>query len=81
PTQVPDELVDSILPSTPVLQQGTVTRAGARLLNVQPEVNLDQSYEALKRPKKNAEGEHAAMVIGYFIISNNALNLKYSLVE
>ncbi|KAJ6866127.1 hypothetical protein NC652_037621 [Populus alba x Populus x berolinensis] len=41
---------------------GTVTRTSARLRNVQPDVNLDQSYEALKRQKKNAEATQA----GYF---------------
>ncbi|XP_052304661.1 ATPase family AAA domain-containing protein At1g05910 [Populus trichocarpa] len=37
-----------------------VTRTSARLRNVQPDVNLDQSYEALKRQKKNADAAHAA---------------------
>ncbi|KAJ6959209.1 hypothetical protein NC653_037501 [Populus alba x Populus x berolinensis] len=45
--------------STPVVQLGTVTRTSARLRNVQPDVNLDQSYEALKRQKKNAEATQA----------------------
>ncbi|XP_047319146.1 ATPase family AAA domain-containing protein At1g05910 isoform X2 [Impatiens glandulifera] len=54
PTPIPDELEDgSIFPTIPVVQLATaVTRASARLRNVQPEVNLDQSYEALKRPPK-----------------------------
>ncbi|XP_044499332.1 ATPase family AAA domain-containing protein At1g05910 isoform X2 [Mangifera indica] len=60
PTHLPDDLGGSIFPTTPVVQLGTVTRASARLRNVQPEVNLDQSYEALKRPKKNADAAHAA---------------------
>ncbi|KAJ6866115.1 ATPase family AAA domain-containing protein [Populus alba x Populus x berolinensis] len=41
---------------------GTVTRTSARLRNVQPDVNLDQSYEALKWQKKNADATQA----GYF---------------
>ncbi|XP_039055447.1 ATPase family AAA domain-containing protein At1g05910-like isoform X2 [Hibiscus syriacus] len=54
PTLIPDDMGVSTLPLVPVVQLGTVTRASARLRNVQPEANL-QSYEALKRPKKNAE--------------------------
>ncbi|KAL3567518.1 hypothetical protein D5086_030169 [Populus alba] len=49
--------------STPVVQLGTVTRTSARLRNVQPDVNLDQSYEALKRQKKNAEATQAGVFI------------------
>ncbi|XP_034900812.1 ATPase family AAA domain-containing protein At1g05910 isoform X2 [Populus alba] len=60
PVQIPDDLGGSIFPSTPVVQLGTVTRTSARLRNVQPDVNLDQSYEALKRQKKNAEATQAA---------------------
>ncbi|KAL9431737.1 hypothetical protein AB3S75_026852 [Citrus x aurantiifolia] len=63
PTPLPDDLGGSIFPSTPVVQLGTVTRASARLRNVQPEVNLDQSYEALKRPKKSTDAPHAATVV------------------
>lgn len=53
PVSLPDELEGSALPQTPVLH--SITRASARLRNVQPDVNLDQSYEALKRPKKHIE--------------------------
>lgn len=60
PSQIPDELGGSIFPPAPVVQLGTVTRASARLRNVQPEVNLDQSYEALKRPKKSVDAAHPA---------------------
>ncbi|XP_020533129.2 ATPase family AAA domain-containing protein At1g05910 isoform X2 [Jatropha curcas] len=59
PVHVPDDLGGSIFPPNPVVQQGTVTRASARLRNVQPEVNLDQSYEALKRQKKSTDATHA----------------------
>ncbi|XP_040993083.1 ATPase family AAA domain-containing protein At1g05910 [Juglans microcarpa x Juglans regia] len=62
PMHMPDDMEGSSFPSTPVVQLGTVTRASARLRNVQPEVNLDQSYEALKRPKKNADAAHAASI-------------------
>ncbi|KAM7266296.1 hypothetical protein ACFE04_004193 [Oxalis oulophora] len=60
PTQPPDDLRTSLSPSLPVVQLATVTRASARLRNVQPEVNLDQSFEARKKPKKIAETAHAA---------------------
>ncbi|KAM7255273.1 hypothetical protein ACFE04_020514 [Oxalis oulophora] len=61
PTQgYDDDLgMSSLFQSHPVVQLGTVTRASARLRNVQPEVNLDQSYEALKRPKKNPDNTTA----------------------
>lgn len=58
PLPIPDDLVDSALPQTPVVQMSTMTRASARLRNVQPEVNLDQSYDALKKPKKHVESVH-----------------------
>ncbi|KAF7850782.1 hypothetical protein BT93_L5023 [Corymbia citriodora subsp. variegata] len=59
PINLPDDLAGSTFPSTPVVHLGTVTRASARLRNVQPDLNLDQSYVALKRPKKNLDGQHA----------------------
>ncbi|PSS35865.1 ATPase family AAA domain-containing protein [Actinidia chinensis var. chinensis] len=59
PVPVPDELAGSSFPAIPVVQLATVTRASARLRNVQPDVNLGQSYEALKRPKKNVDAAHA----------------------
>ncbi|XP_059459013.1 ATPase family AAA domain-containing protein At1g05910-like isoform X1 [Corylus avellana] len=63
PVHTLDDLGGSTFPSTPVVQLGTTTtRASARLRNVQPEVNLDQSYEALKRPKKNADAAHAGSI-------------------
>ncbi|MBA0596523.1 hypothetical protein Gorai_013340 [Gossypium raimondii] len=61
PANMPDGIGVSSLPSVPVVQQGTITRASARLRNVQPEANL-QSYEALKWPKKNADTALSASV-------------------
>ncbi|CAJ1933319.1 unnamed protein product [Sphenostylis stenocarpa] len=55
PVQLSDELGDSTFPATPVVQLGAGTRMSARLRHVQPEVNVDQSYEALKRAKKITE--------------------------
>ncbi|KAI3464394.1 hypothetical protein Pfo_021057 [Paulownia fortunei] len=52
PVSLPVDIGSAALPQTPVVQMMSVTRASARLRNVQPEVNLDQSYEAIKRPKK-----------------------------
>ncbi|PKI74206.1 hypothetical protein CRG98_005444, partial [Punica granatum] len=49
PLQLPDDLAASTFPSIPVVQLGTVTRASARLRNVQPQLNLDQSNDVLKR--------------------------------
>ncbi|KAF7805356.1 ATPase family AAA domain-containing protein [Senna tora] len=55
PVHIPDELRGSTFPSTPVVQLGCTTRMSARLRNVQPEVNMDQSYEARKRTKKSSD--------------------------
>ncbi|TYJ44928.1 hypothetical protein E1A91_A02G019500v1 [Gossypium mustelinum] len=57
PAHMPDDL--GLPPAVPVMQLGTLTRASARLRNVQPEADL-QSYKALKRPKKNADTAPAA---------------------
>ncbi|KAL9233207.1 hypothetical protein vseg_008232 [Gypsophila vaccaria] len=55
PSRMPDGYGSSALQQPPVVQTLSLTRASARLRNVQPEVNFDQTYEALKRQKKNAE--------------------------
>ncbi|RLN35577.1 hypothetical protein C2845_PM03G03100 [Panicum miliaceum] len=57
PLQVVDDEDSSILQAAPVAQLVSGTRISARLRNVQPEVNLSQSYEVLKRQKKSAENE------------------------
>lgn len=59
PVNVADEMGGLCFPSVPVVQLASITRTSARLRNVQPEVNLSQSYEALKRGKKNSENEQA----------------------
>lgn len=59
PEHIPDDLGVSTFPSVPVVQLGTVTRASARLRNVQVDVNLDPSHESQKRPKKHVEPAHA----------------------
>lgn len=63
PVSLPDDLQDSVLLQTPVVQATSVTRASARLRNVQPEVNLDQSYESLKRQKKHIDNSHTEEVL------------------
>ncbi|CAN6167638.1 unnamed protein product [Urochloa humidicola] len=57
PLQVVDDEDSSILQAAPVAQLVSGTRISARLRNVQPEVNLSQSYEVLKRQKKSAEND------------------------
>ena len=80
PMHLPDDMVGSTFPSNPVVQLGTVTRVSARLRNVQPEVNLDQSYEALKRQKKNADAAHAGIktfvVVMLLVLSLNEITAK-----
>ncbi|XP_071732509.1 ATPase family AAA domain-containing protein At1g05910 [Rutidosis leptorrhynchoides] len=60
PLTLPEDVGGSSFQNIPVVQTATTTRASARLRHVQPEVNLDQSYEALKRPKKTADPSHTA---------------------
>ncbi|BFG15735.1 hypothetical protein CerSpe_020090 [Prunus speciosa] len=55
PEHIPDGLGVSTFPVTPVVQLGTVTRASARLRNVQLEVPVDQNYEVCRRAKRNVE--------------------------
>ncbi|KAL8130223.1 hypothetical protein V2J09_019378 [Rumex salicifolius] len=61
PTQLPSDSGISLFPPPPVAQIATTTRASARLRNVQPEVNVDQSYETLKRLKKNTDSAHGTI--------------------
>lgn len=65
PAHLPDDIAGLVLPATPVLQQTATTRMSARLRHVQPEVNLCQSYEALKRTKKNLDMEDAGRTFSY----------------
>ncbi|KZV40898.1 ATPase family AAA domain-containing protein [Dorcoceras hygrometricum] len=59
PISLPDDAGEDALPQTPVVQMTAVTRASARLRNVQPECNLDQGHEGFKRPKKHIDASHA----------------------
>ncbi|GAB2261527.1 hypothetical protein Droror1_Dr00002524 [Drosera rotundifolia] len=58
PLELPDDAGVCGLPPVPVTHSAAMTRASARLRNVQPEVNLDQTYEALKRAKRNVDNVH-----------------------
>lgn len=69
PTRLPEDSATSY-PLNPVVQQVHVTRASARLRNVQPEMNVSQSYEVLKRSKRNNDTdqvEAAGGVSGQFV--------------
>ncbi|XP_043719072.1 ATPase family AAA domain-containing protein At1g05910 isoform X2 [Telopea speciosissima] len=59
PTHFTDDMGGTGFPNSPIIQHTAVTRASARLRNVQPEVNVTQSYEVLKRTKKNIDFEKA----------------------
>ena len=65
PEHIPEDLGVATFPLIPVVQ-GTVTRVSARLRNVQPEVSLDHSYEALKRPKKSIDATPAGILLFSF---------------
>ncbi|KAL0314189.1 UNVERIFIED_CONTAM: ATPase family AAA domain-containing protein [Sesamum angustifolium] len=62
PVSLPVDIGGSAVLQTPVIQMMSITRASARLRNVQPEVNLDQSYEAIKRQKKHADASQTVLV-------------------
>lgn len=70
PVLVVDDADGLGLPAAPVVQLASVTRTSARLRNVQPEVNLSRSYEALKRTKKSTDNEHTGncLVDLFFLI-------------
>lgn len=53
------------LPQPPVIQMMSTIRASARLRNVQPEVNLDQSYEPTKKPKKQTDASQAGIICSF----------------
>ncbi|KAH0469392.1 hypothetical protein IEQ34_000950 [Dendrobium chrysotoxum] len=57
PIHIPDDVCGLSIPSAPVVQLTAVTRSSARLRHAQPEVNLSQSYDALKKPRKNVDNE------------------------
>ncbi|XP_072965752.1 ATPase family AAA domain-containing protein At1g05910 isoform X1 [Typha angustifolia] len=59
PTHVEDDMDNLVLSIAPVVQLAAVTRTSARLRNVQPDVNLSQSYEVLKRQKKSTDNDQA----------------------
>ncbi|KAF6161280.1 hypothetical protein GIB67_009167, partial [Kingdonia uniflora] len=69
PVEPPDDIGGLVFPTTPVVQLPSVTRTSARLRHVQPEVNLSQSYEALKRQKKNMDTDQPG-ILYYFLLDS-----------
>uniref|UniRef100_A0A804L5P2 Bromo domain-containing protein n=1 Tax=Musa acuminata subsp. malaccensis TaxID=214687 RepID=A0A804L5P2_MUSAM len=55
PLLLADDVEALNVPTAPVVQLANVPRTSDRLCNVQPNVNLAQSYEAIKLPKKNTD--------------------------
>ncbi|GLJ11486.1 hypothetical protein SUGI_0168610 [Cryptomeria japonica] len=51
-------------PSNPVAQPVHITRASECLRNVQPDMNVSQSYEVLKRSKQNSDPDQGKVVAG-----------------
>jgi hypothetical protein len=81
PLQVTDDGDSSILQAAPVAQLVSGTRMSARLRNVQPEVNLSRSYEALKRQKKSTETEQGQCTTSHDFSSLIVINaIAYQLV-
>lgn len=76
PVQLPEELGDSTFPATPVVQLGTTTRTSARLRHVQPEVNMDQGYEVLKRTKKIGDTVHAGITNRFYTCRLNLFSMS-----
>ncbi|XP_011096956.1 ATPase family AAA domain-containing protein At1g05910 isoform X2 [Sesamum indicum] len=62
PVSLSVDIGGSAVSQAPVIQMMSMTRASARLRNVQPEVNLDQSYEAIKRQKKHVDASQTVLV-------------------
>ncbi|KAL0326315.1 UNVERIFIED_CONTAM: ATPase family AAA domain-containing protein [Sesamum radiatum] len=61
PVSLPVDIGGSAVTQTPVIQMMSITRASARLRNVQPEVNLDQSYEAIKG-RRNIDASQQCLI-------------------
>lgn len=72
PVFMPEDLGGSIFHQAPVVQMATVTRASAHLRNVQPEVNPDQSCEALKRTKKNVDAALGGIIRKLLLVLSRA---------
>ncbi|KAL6576378.1 hypothetical protein OROHE_000159 [Orobanche hederae] len=62
PVPLSDDIGGTALPQNPVVQMMSVTRASGLFHNVQPEANLDQRYEAIKRPKKNQDASQTGIL-------------------
>ncbi|KAH9324038.1 hypothetical protein KI387_004216, partial [Taxus chinensis] len=63
PTRLSEDSATNF-PSNPVVQPVHVTRASARLRHVQPEMNVTQSYEVLKRSKRTNDPDQGEVLGG-----------------
>ncbi|GLJ11503.1 hypothetical protein SUGI_0169020 [Cryptomeria japonica] len=63
PTRLSEDSTTN-LPSNPVAQPVHITRASECLHNVQPDMNVSQSYEVLKRSKQNSDPDQGKVVAG-----------------
>lgn len=66
PVSLPDDIGGTILPQTPVVQTVSMTRASARLRHVQPEVSLEKSHEAIKRPNKHNGSNNSGNIFVWY---------------
>lgn len=53
------------IPQPPVTQMISMTRASARLNNVQPEVNLDRSNEPTRKSKKQTDASQTGTIFTF----------------
>ncbi|GLJ11489.1 hypothetical protein SUGI_0168750 [Cryptomeria japonica] len=63
PTRLSEDST-KIFPLNPVAQPVHITRASECLRNVQPDMNVSQSYEVLKRSKQNSDPDQGKVVAG-----------------
>ncbi|GLJ11511.1 hypothetical protein SUGI_0169330 [Cryptomeria japonica] len=63
PTRLSEDSTTNF-PSNPVAQPVHITRASECLRNVQPDMNVSQSYEVLKRSKQNSDPDQGKVVAG-----------------
>ncbi|GLJ11509.1 hypothetical protein SUGI_0169310 [Cryptomeria japonica] len=63
PTRLSEDSTTNF-PSNPVAQPVHITRTSECLRNVQPDMNVSQSYEGLKRSKQNSDPDQGKVVAG-----------------
>lgn len=62
PTRLSEDSTTNF-PSNPVAQPVHITRASECLRNVQPDMNVSQSYEVLKRSKQNSDPDQGGIML------------------